>query len=163
MNARRRRGWVVLLEMGECSGFSLISSRVPWAGFPVVWINGDQRQGWALEKRGHMNTELPCLFGAPRWSEMPLGKVRVFSQSLPEALTALQWTYGGRAGQGFRGCSRGWWACGLHARALPTANRLSLMRNEKPFSPHPPILTSKLWEATSHVPETIPVSPAVLA
>lgn len=29
--------------------------------------------------------------------------------------------------------------------------------NEKPFSPHPPLLSSRLWKTTPHVLETVPV------
>lgn len=75
MNARRGRwGWVMPLEVGERSGFSLVSSRVPWAGFPVVWINGgilDRAEPWRSGAMWTLNypafsvllNDLGCLWG----------------------------------------------------------------------------------------------------
>lgn len=67
----------------------------------------------------------------------------------------MQCTYGERAREMFRGCSssRGWWC----TRSSCLGDRLSLIMNEKPFSPHPPLLSSRLWETTPHVLETVPV------
>lgn len=69
------------------------------------------------------------------------GKVR-FSQSLPESLAALHVPLGAGPGKGSedvqaQGADG---ACGL----LATGDRLSLMKKEKPFSPHSPLLTSEL-------------------
>lgn len=169
MNARRERGGCGAVAgrwRGEWFWIQLhLFSTICGAGFPVVWINSSILDGLSLRKAWPCEHRITLPFSV-RLKDLRclLGQVRVFSQSLPEALAALQCTYVGWARDGFRGhsSSRGWWRMWPSCQGLLTHRRQVEPDEEWAFLS---TLTYPYLQAlrnVSRVLETVPVLPAVL-